>query len=298
MKEKSLGTALWGWSVDADEAFKILDCFYGEGYRFLDTANNYPLNGNAINYRKAQLFVSDWCKVHGVNDLKITYKIGSLSNTNTPLNNLSSSFLLEQMSLLQEIFSDNLDCLMLHWDNRDDLKEVEETLKIIDYLKNQNINFGVSGIKNPFLYSSLLREKKLENLNIQIKHNFILSKIDHYSELFNLTPKFWAYGIAVSGLKLPDEKYTGKNYVTLARGKDYHKDIYTEKISSAIKKCIDINPRIKSMYHLAIVFSEFSRMLEGYLIAPSTVEQMRDINNFLSNFDHEDFDLSPVMNFN
>jgi aryl-alcohol dehydrogenase-like predicted oxidoreductase len=116
VKELCLGTAMWGWSIDRGTAFSMLDYFYSVGGRHVDTANNYPLNENSCDYRKSPLFLSEWCKTRKVDDLKITYKIGSLSNINSPKNNLSPNHLNSQVSWAKDHFGENLSCIMIHWD--------------------------------------------------------------------------------------------------------------------------------------------------------------------------------------
>ena len=40
MKEICLGTATWQWSTNKKTALAILDHYYEEGYRHIDTATN------------------------------------------------------------------------------------------------------------------------------------------------------------------------------------------------------------------------------------------------------------------
>ena len=39
-----LGTALWGWGVDRNEAYKLLESFFENGGAVVDTSTNYPIN--------------------------------------------------------------------------------------------------------------------------------------------------------------------------------------------------------------------------------------------------------------
>ncbi|NJK72389.1 MAG: hypothetical protein HC926_03385 [Synechococcaceae cyanobacterium SM2_3_60] len=80
-KQIGLGTAMWGWSVDQATAFEILDCFYGAGYRWVDTAMNYPINGNPADFRRSVQMLAAWCRDREVSDLQIICKVGSLSNS-------------------------------------------------------------------------------------------------------------------------------------------------------------------------------------------------------------------------
>ena len=79
-KDLILGTSLWGWTVKKKECFKILDTFYNNGYRWIDTATNYPINSDEKYFRYAENLIAEWIKNNDINDLKIISKIGSLNN--------------------------------------------------------------------------------------------------------------------------------------------------------------------------------------------------------------------------
>ena len=175
MKELCLGTAMWGWSVSKDTAFSILDYFYGEGGRHVDTANNYPLNGNKLDYRKSPLFISEWCHSRKVVDLKVTYKIGSLCNNNISEIDLTPSHIEKQILQAIDYFGDNLHCIMLHWDKRKNRILIDDTLEYLDILYDKGIELGLSGIDEPRIYKELLLNRKVLSLNIQAKHNFLYS---------------------------------------------------------------------------------------------------------------------------
>ena len=149
MKELCLGTAMWGWSVSRDTAFSILDCFYDGGGRYVDTANNYPLNGNARDYRTSPFFLADWCRSRGVNDLKITCKVGTTSNEHSPFINLSPSHLDDQITWARDWFNENLHCIMIHWDDRKDYELINETIEFLEVLNEYGLELGFSGISHP-----------------------------------------------------------------------------------------------------------------------------------------------------
>ena len=84
MKKISLGSAYWGWSVSEKEANDILNLFYDNGGRFVDSAFNYPISSKPKDLNKSFIILSDWIKRNKINDLKINYKIGSISNDYKP----------------------------------------------------------------------------------------------------------------------------------------------------------------------------------------------------------------------
>ena len=89
-----LGTSMWGWTVEKKECFKILDTFYNEGYRWIDTAPNYPINNDRKYFRYAENLIFEWINSNKINDIKIILKIGSMDNLGGPNTNLSYSFIL------------------------------------------------------------------------------------------------------------------------------------------------------------------------------------------------------------
>jgi len=291
MKKLCLGTAMWGWSVDISAAFAILDCFYHNDGRYVDTATNYPLNGDPLDHKKAIFFLSQWCEERKVSDLKITCKIGSINNTNTPENDLSHNYLIEQINWLENLFTSNLSCIMLHWDNRCDFKKIEETCAISHLLIEKNLELGLSGITNPIVYSKVIEALPSITLNIQVKHNFLHSTIESYHSLSQLSPNFWAYGISVSGLKISAEQYRENSYVSLVRGQDYHSKVLTSDLAFALNQCIENNESIECIYHIAMAYSEDELRLKGYIVAPSTHLQMEDIFKFIQRISSEKVNL-------
>jgi aryl-alcohol dehydrogenase-like predicted oxidoreductase len=298
VKNICLGTAMWGWSVEQSTVFAILDSFYEFGGRYIDTANNYPLNGNASDYRKSPLFLSQWCHSRKVSDLKITCKIGSVSNSNTPNNDLTPDYLQKQVKYYMDLFNDNFYCAMLHWDNRSDINEIEGSLLGLDILSQYNIELGLSGISHPSIYADLLLKRMPRSINIQVKHNFLHSGLENFQSLSSFSPKIWAYGISASGLKLSPQEYNSKSYVSLVRGKNYHNEMLNENIKAALKKCIATNHFLENIYHLSIAFAEQEEQLFGYLVAPTKLEQMQDILRFVEQLSVNSIDLKCLSEIN
>lgn len=294
-KTLCLGTALWGWSVTKAEAFSMLDAFYSYGGRHVDTAANYPINSNDADFGKSSLFLSEWCRAHEVNDLKIIFKAGSLSNQNTPQNDLTYNHLRHQLGEAKRRFGKNIDTLMIHWDDRSDASLIGESCRIINDLKHENCGFGLSGIKNPELYYPYLAKSSPLNLDIELKFNFVNRNLPHYSSLTSLAPRMWAYGISVNGLKLNQKDYRRDSYVSIARDRNFHQTILTEELKTALTETLDRNPKFESIYHIALAFSERTPELFGYLIGPSSLKQLTDIFEFLKNLNLKQVDLTPLL---
>ena len=175
---------------------------------------------------------------------------------------------------------------MIHWDNRDDLKSIEETLFFLNNFCSYNkLSLGLSGIKNIQAYSKILSKMKTSDINIQLKHNFLFSDLNRYSFLSNLNPKIWAYGISMGGIKLNEKEYNHKSYVSLTKGINYHKKIISTEIKNMLHEIVKNNDIMDNIYHLAIIFSEQENSLYGYNIAPSRLSQMKDLNEFFIRLD-------------
>ncbi len=281
MKQLSLGTAMWGWAVDRSAAFLLLDNFYREGGRYIDTASNYPINGVSSDFGQSASFIAQWCKVHSVSDLKVTYKVGSVSNENTAQNDLTYNFLHEKLVWAIQNFGENLHCIMLHWDNRSDGSMLKDTCKFLKELNQYGIEVGLSGVKYPEIYRQSLVDIGCKELNIQLKYNFLHGGFEDYMSLSSMRPKYWAYGIAAGGLKLFDSEYNKKSSVSLVRPKGYSQQLLSKKRISILNRVIDKNIYFKSLYHISIAYSEQEDRLFGYIIAPARVSQLMDIFHFI-----------------
>ena len=162
-KDLILGTSLWGWTVKKKECFKILDIFYNNGYRWIDTATNYPINSDKKYFRYAENLIAEWIKNNDINDLKIISKIGSLNNLGGSNVNLSYSFILMNYEYYLDKFHSCLKNIMVHWDNRDSKLSIESTinaLKIIDggHIEGKNMMGSWAGAMGQpqFMPSSFL----------------------------------------------------------------------------------------------------------------------------------------------
>lgn len=215
-KELLLGSAQWGWTVDKSTVFGLLDTWYQSGQRAIDCATNYPINRIPENFRAAERILREYMQAHGLTDLKVTMKIGSLDNMRSPEVNLAPSFIQMIGDEYLRLFGSNLRTLMFHWDNREDPEEIFESLVALKKLQVQHgIQPGLSGIRRPDVYAVASAGMAFD---IQLKHNLFQSDLDRYLPHFPATiHRYFAYGINAGGLKLPAESYD-PNSTFLARG--------------------------------------------------------------------------------
>ncbi len=266
-----LGTAMWGWTISRQTAFALLDAFYREGLREVDAAVNYPINKNPADFRASENILIDWIQAHGISDLKITMKVGSLNNLRTPGHNLTKSFLLLNLDDYRYRLGANLDTFMIHWDNREDEALIGETLEALAVAREQGLRAGLSGIRRPDIYAKLNTLPEFNfDFRIQIKHNILQSDYARYAP-FHGKRRFVAYGIHAGGIKLNPAEYRPDSSLR-ARGGD------PENIPQAIarlREWMAADPGVPGFHRLAMIFAAFSPGMEGIIIGPSALEQLK-----------------------
>lgn len=268
-----LGTAMWGWTVKEKECFKILDEFYLNGHRDVDTATNYPINSNVQSFRKAENITKNWTKTNKINDLKINLKVGSLSNFGSSEINLKKSFLLLSYDYYKNLFCENLNQLMIHWDNRNTQALIDLTIEGLASI-NEKIKIGLSGIKHPELYKSFILNNKI---NIQIRHSLFDTSINHYS-LFKGKKLFTAYGLNAGGFKPGKSKKQMTTFFKRKRkkeSKDY--ELKWEKINKEIKL---ISHEKLDLNKISMINCFFNNDINGIIIGPSNISQLKETMNF------------------
>ncbi len=291
MKPICLGTAMWGWSVSEATAFELLDYFYANGGRYVDSALNYPINSQPEDHGAAPLIIERWLKKNNIHDLKLILKVGSLNNDNSPNNDLTPESLKKEVDQLIERFDNNLYSLMIHWDNRDTLEDIVNTLNFLqDTCEKINCRLGLSGIHHVDLYQQALLKAPIKKLDIQAKSNFLYQGETHYlpilETLNNHDVHLWAYGISGSGLKLDASEYKKDSYVSLVRSADYHTQMLSSEKIEQMKGFINETPYVDNIYHISILIAENNSTLYGYIISPSKVTQLSDSLNFRNNIEH------------
>lgn len=272
-----LGTAMWGWTLPAKQCFALLDEFYALGGRAVDCATNYPINKKPHDFRAAENILHQWQSANAIDDLEIVMKIGSVNNMFTPEHNLSPSFLLLNADYYQNIFGNNLSCLMIHWDNRDQKEEINKSLQVLSKLQETGLKIGLSGIKHPDIYQELILENKLSSLPIQCKHNLIYSDLERYHPLHKYGD-FIAYGINGGGVKLTQD-YSQKATL-LARGGDPTK---FKSLIEALNKQLAVFKEAaanriipESMNQLGMIYAAYHPLIKGILLGVSKEKQLQD----------------------
>ena len=297
-KTLMLGTAQWGWTVSKSEAFQLLDTWLDAGFRHLDCATNYPINRNPADFRAAEKILQEYTRAHGLRDLQLTMKIGSLDNLRSPEVNLAPSFVQMMTEEYLRLFDTNLVCAMFHWDNREEVGAIHHSLEALQRLQQDyGIRPGLSGIAQPAVYAIANADLGL-SFEIQLKHNVLQSDFERYAPLLaadngHELHSIFAYGINVGGVKLEPPYPTDSTF--LARGGR------PEKVAPLLEKIHQLRPNwntafvrppVQTMNHLGLIFAGLHPGINGILLGVSSVAQLQETLDFWRNL--ETFDYADV----
>lgn len=278
-----LGTALWGWTIDKNTAFALLDEFYAAGCREVDAAVNYPINKNPADFRASERILLEWIAAHQVRDLKVIIKVGSLDNLYSPDANLTKSFLLLNLDDYRFRLGSNLDTFMIHWDNRADTAAIEDTLEALAEARRAGLRIGLSGIKRPELYAQLNQKPEFQfDFRIEIKHNVLYSDYARYAA-FHGCKRFLAYGIHAGGLKLNPAAYREDSSLKVRGGQIHALPPAAEKI----RQWLEEDPAAPDFHRLAMLYAAYNPDMQGIIIGPSSVEQLRQSLQVAASFHAE-----------
>ncbi len=288
-----LGTAQWGWNVSREEAFRLLDHWLLAGRREVDAATNYPINKNPGDFRASEKILCEYVRAHGLRDLRVTMKIGSLDNLRTPDINLSPSFILMMGEEYERLLGSNLHSLMLHWDNRTEVKAIRESVAALSRLQKElGIRPGLSGIAHPDIYAGIQLETGIA-FDIQLKNNVLQSDLGRYAALQAATDnRFFAYGINAGGIKIDGVYPEDSTY--LRRGGDPEKVTSTlEKLRLLLPKLNTdfVRPPVKTMNHVGLIYTALNPQFSGILLGVSSLAQLNETLDYwrnLETFGYED----------
>ena len=181
---------------------------------------------------------------------------------------------------------------MVHWDNREDPTETNETLEAFLTAKKRGLNIGLSGIKHPHLYFELNKKYQFD-FSIQIKHNVIYSDYQRYN-LFHRKNRFITYGINAGGLKLNAEKYSRKSTLKKRGGNIENELPILQKIKKIINEFNSNKNKaaITDFYQIGLIRAFYHKDIKGILIGASKEDQLKNNIEFyrlLQEVDYSDF---------
>jgi aryl-alcohol dehydrogenase-like predicted oxidoreductase len=130
------GGNVFGWTIDKDRSFVLLDAFVDAGFNAIDTADVYSrwVPGNAGG--ESEAIIGEWLKARGKrDDVLILTKVGSTmgQNGDDTRNDLSGKWIEKAVDAsLKRLKTDYIDLYQSHW--MDTVTPTEETLRAYEKL--------------------------------------------------------------------------------------------------------------------------------------------------------------------
>ena len=150
------GGNVFGWTLNEEESFRILDAFLDRGFNAIDTANNYSywVEGNVGT--ESERIIGNWLKSRGVRDqVVLATKVGGRNMIQDKANTTKAHILKEVEDSLLRLQTDYIDLYQTHYDDTE--TPVEETLSAYSQLiKEGKVRFiGASNFSSERLIESL-----------------------------------------------------------------------------------------------------------------------------------------------
>ena len=150
------GGNVFGWTLNEEESFRILDAFLDRGFNAIDTANNYSywVEGNVGT--ESERIIGNWIKSRGIRDQVIlATKVGGRNMIQDKPNTTKAHILKEVEDSLLRLQTDYIDLYQTHYDDTE--TPVEETLSAYSQLiKEGKVRFiGASNFSSERLIESL-----------------------------------------------------------------------------------------------------------------------------------------------
>ncbi len=274
-----LGSAMWGWTVPKSTVFELLDEWYAVGFREVDAATNYPIDKDPEHFRLSEKILLEWLNTHGVNDLQVMMKVGSVNNLRSPDHVLTRSFVLMMLDEYLYLLGKNLGTFMVHWDNREEESAIRDTLEGLEEARRRGLQVGLSGILHPEIYAGLNQEFQFD-FRIQLKHNVLQSDYAKYAP-FHGQRRFIAYGINAGGLKLDGNYSSGSTLV--ARGANL---AAMEEAAGRLRNLRDaanlVSGRqpLREAFQFGMIYSFYHPDFQGILVGASSKMQLKEAVDF------------------
>ncbi len=159
----AFGGNVFGWTIDQDKSFEIIDGFVGAGFNLIDTANNYSYWVKGNDGGESERIIGNWLKKRRIRDkVVIATKVGGRNKTMDNANSTRKHIMEEVDNSLMRLQTDYIDLYQLHYD--DGITPIEETLSAFqDLIQEGKIRWiGASNISP---------ERLIESLDIAEKYN-------------------------------------------------------------------------------------------------------------------------------
>ena len=151
-----LGTANWGINIEKETAYKITQAYYQNGFRYIDTSINYPINENQENFSMALSWLYEFKK--DFPEIKVYVKVCSATNDGDEKHIINASYLELLNSYLEKRFESNYLGLGIHWDNRENIESTntdqENIITLLEKYSKKGLIVGLSGVKKLSNYNA------------------------------------------------------------------------------------------------------------------------------------------------
>lgn len=130
----AFGGNVFGWTLDEQQSFKILDAFIDAGFNFIDTADVYSAWVPGNKGGESETIIGNWIKKRGRrDDLVIATKLGVDMSDGNGKKNLSAAYMKDAVEAsLKRLQTDHIDLYFSHYD--DENTTVQETMEAFNQL--------------------------------------------------------------------------------------------------------------------------------------------------------------------
>lgn len=152
----AFGGNVFGWTIDQEKSFEIIDGFVGAGFNLIDTANNYSYWVKGNDGGESERIIGNWLKKRRIRDkVVIATKVGGRNKLMDNANSSRKHILKDVDKSLMRLQTDYIDLYQLHYD--DGITPIEETLSAFqDLIKEGKIRWiGASNLSPERLKASL-----------------------------------------------------------------------------------------------------------------------------------------------
>lgn len=157
----AFGGNVFGWTIDQEKSFEIIDAFVDAGFNLIDTANNYSYWVKGNDGGESERIIGNWLKQRRIRDkVVIATKVGGRGKSADKPNTTKKHIKQEVDNSLMRLQTDYIDLYQTHYD--DGITPVEETLSAYeDLIKEGKIRWiGASNITPGRLLQSLEAAEK------------------------------------------------------------------------------------------------------------------------------------------
>lgn len=131
----AFGGNVFGWTVDEQRSFELLDAFVNAGFDLIDTADSYSTWVPGNKGGESETIIGNWMKARGNrNNVIVATKVGS--DMGQGKKDLSKKWIMTAAEdSLRRLQTDHIDLYQSHWDDLD--TPVDETLEAYSRLVEQ-----------------------------------------------------------------------------------------------------------------------------------------------------------------